>query len=204
MNIVLLIIAILFASLLLTLRSMKEFLPELRHPPQKQSESRLETTTKTVAESEEPPLIVGPDQLIDIYNHTIAYLKNNPQKDTAIECINLGGQSQYIFYKNHTKSIWSSTPPQGYIVDEGLLHQLENPEILARQFILRHKYNDVFYVSERRVIREPQGYIESSLDQSIWERFYKHEHNITLGVSTQQIVLSKLLGQPESNLRRTI
>jgi len=198
MNYIILGVATVLTALLLSLKSMKEFLGEIRSPHAQPQASTEDTTTPT----EHPPIILDENPAIaqSLLNY-IENTKSNPTSDLVIEKIYLNNTYQLIIYPPHAQSIWSSERPDGYIVIEN--QTLIRPQTLAQQFIIRHKYNDVYYCSFRTLEKKPELYVESGVDEVLWDQFYGRKQTQNPVITISQRIVSHILNYNEKEIRRT-
>ena len=199
MNIILIVISIILLALMLSLRSMKDFLSEIA-----EKEPKPIVTPDDIVQSQNlkpPQILEDPVEVAAILKKSLTEMKSNVAIDLIIEKVYLDNKVQFIIYDPNSISIWSAQAPPGYVIEEQK-NKLENS--LAEQYIIRHKYNDVFYYTYRSVSPTPAEYNETGIDKYLWNEFYSQQHKNQPDVSLTHCLISEITGIVEVPLRRTL
>jgi hypothetical protein len=197
MNILAIILLIFCGGLFLTIRSMKSLLTESSNIDKANHPNKAAQPNLT------PPLIIESTSAIkEKISEIISSQKAGNLGDTVIEKIFIDNSIIYAVYLTNHTNIWGSELPNGFVVIENKLHSADS-DILAHQYILRHKYADVFYLSKRSVLRKPKEYITSGIDQLHWEAFIYRKHTSTPDITTGDRIFNQIASDMVSRERRT-
>ncbi len=180
------IVIIIIGGVVLTLRSMKELLPDL---------SKIETPKLKTQPAYVPPAPIIIDTLQGFeqeFQRMLGFLLQNPAYDVVIEKMYTTKDPIYVFYYPMSASIWQPQILSDFIIEENVTN-LTGKNVLAYQYIIRSKYTNVFYVSRRILFKRPPEYVLSGIDQLLWENFYKRIHTLSPDITTQNRLFSNIV-----------